>query len=304
MEGLLRESDGSEGASASERPDRASPRGCLRTQPGSRGEHFHSGNPSTYTGEAVFAVMALFRTESAPLAERVAAAVARMEAIRVPAAGPRGAAGALADRASDARVRHAPWPLREGVGLLAAEAITARLAAAAERAAGPSPRFRPSGGLRRSPSEGTPPERSPWPLPARGAFPEGPRRHRPLRRGRAGRGESASRLTPVTSASDPEGKDGRILALHPSTENYYARYQSCGRGESRGRRAWPVTWGRRPSATCRARPPAGGRASPPFPLSPPAAFTGRRSRLPRHARRPRPARKEQQRLSSRTTTAP
>jgi len=43
--------------------------------------HFHLGNPSLYTGEAIFGVMSLFLTSFAPLNERVASAIARMEAI-------------------------------------------------------------------------------------------------------------------------------------------------------------------------------------------------------------------------------
>ena len=46
-----------------------------------RSEHFHRGNPSLYTGEAVFGVMGLFLTDFAPLAGRVEAASARMRAI-------------------------------------------------------------------------------------------------------------------------------------------------------------------------------------------------------------------------------
>ena len=86
MEGLLRESEDLdvdlERAPAPERLDLRLARGFLRTQLFEyRSEHFHRGNPSAYTGEAVFGVMALFLTEFAPLSERVGAAVARMEAI-------------------------------------------------------------------------------------------------------------------------------------------------------------------------------------------------------------------------------
>ncbi len=42
--------------------------------------HFHRGNPSLYTGEAIFGVMSLFLTDFAPLPERVAAATARLDA--------------------------------------------------------------------------------------------------------------------------------------------------------------------------------------------------------------------------------
>lgn len=43
--------------------------------------HFHRGNPSLYTGEAIFGILSLFLTDFAPLAERVESAVARLEAI-------------------------------------------------------------------------------------------------------------------------------------------------------------------------------------------------------------------------------
>jgi uncharacterized protein (DUF885 family) len=43
--------------------------------------HFHRGNPSLYTGEAVFGLLSLFLTPFAPFAQRVDSAVARMEAV-------------------------------------------------------------------------------------------------------------------------------------------------------------------------------------------------------------------------------
>jgi hypothetical protein len=43
--------------------------------------HFLTGNPSLYTGEAVFSVISLFLHAFAPATERAAAAIARMEAI-------------------------------------------------------------------------------------------------------------------------------------------------------------------------------------------------------------------------------
>jgi uncharacterized protein (DUF885 family) len=43
--------------------------------------HFHRGNPSLYTGEAVFGVMSLFLTDFAPLPQRTEAAVERLRAI-------------------------------------------------------------------------------------------------------------------------------------------------------------------------------------------------------------------------------
>ncbi len=50
-----------------------------RWEYGSR--HFHGGNPSVYSGEAIFGVLALFLRPFAPLSERVDAAIARMDAI-------------------------------------------------------------------------------------------------------------------------------------------------------------------------------------------------------------------------------
>ncbi len=43
--------------------------------------HFFRGNPSLYTGEAVFGLMSLFLTDFAPLADRMQAATARMSAV-------------------------------------------------------------------------------------------------------------------------------------------------------------------------------------------------------------------------------
>lgn len=43
--------------------------------------HFQAGNPSLYTGEAIFGVIGLFLTDYAPAQERVAAAIERMHAI-------------------------------------------------------------------------------------------------------------------------------------------------------------------------------------------------------------------------------
>jgi hypothetical protein len=45
------------------------------------GHHFHRGNPSLYTGEAVFGVIGLFLTDYAPLDVRVEAAISRLDAI-------------------------------------------------------------------------------------------------------------------------------------------------------------------------------------------------------------------------------
>ena len=62
--------------------DRKVAEGFLRTQLWEfSSNHFHRGNPNLYTGEAVFGLMGLFLTDYAPIAERVNAAVQRMEAI-------------------------------------------------------------------------------------------------------------------------------------------------------------------------------------------------------------------------------
>lgn len=45
------------------------------------GRHFWGGNPSLYTGEAVFGVLSLFLTDFAPLGERIDRAIARLHAI-------------------------------------------------------------------------------------------------------------------------------------------------------------------------------------------------------------------------------
>jgi uncharacterized protein (DUF885 family) len=43
--------------------------------------HFHRGNPSLYTGEAVFGLISLFLTEYAPVEDRIAAAGERLDAV-------------------------------------------------------------------------------------------------------------------------------------------------------------------------------------------------------------------------------
>ena len=56
--------------------------GYLRTQISEfQSGHFHRGNPSLYTGEAVFGVMSLLLTDFAPVADRIDAAAARLAGI-------------------------------------------------------------------------------------------------------------------------------------------------------------------------------------------------------------------------------
>ena len=62
--------------------DRRMAEGFLRIQRWEyRSEHHHRGNPSLYTGEAIFGIFSLFLTEYAPVAQRVDAARARLAAI-------------------------------------------------------------------------------------------------------------------------------------------------------------------------------------------------------------------------------
>jgi uncharacterized protein (DUF885 family) len=67
---------------SAERLDRSLAEGFLRIQGWEyRSNHFQGGNPSTYTGEAIFGVLSLFLSPFAPLSERVEAATARLEAV-------------------------------------------------------------------------------------------------------------------------------------------------------------------------------------------------------------------------------
>lgn len=62
--------------------DRRLAEGFLRIQLWEyQSDHFHRGNPSLYTGEAIFGLMSLFLSDFAPLAQRVEAAMGRMAAI-------------------------------------------------------------------------------------------------------------------------------------------------------------------------------------------------------------------------------
>ncbi|HEV8469697.1 MAG TPA: DUF885 domain-containing protein [Candidatus Limnocylindria bacterium] len=93
--------------------DRALADGFLEIQRWEYGStHFHRGNPSFYTGEAIFSVLSLFLARSAPLAERVAAATSRMRAFPE----------LLAQAKANVRAAPAAWTeraLRECVGAIA-----------------------------------------------------------------------------------------------------------------------------------------------------------------------------------------
>ena len=65
-----------------EKIDRLLAEGFLKIQSWEyRSDHFHNGNPGVYTGEAIFGLMSLFLGAGTPVAERIEAAVARMQAI-------------------------------------------------------------------------------------------------------------------------------------------------------------------------------------------------------------------------------
>ncbi|MFN2146429.1 MAG: DUF885 family protein, partial [Anaerolineales bacterium] len=65
-----------------EKIDRTLAEGFLKIQMWEfQSDHFQRGNPSVYTGEAVFGLLSLFLTDFAPISERVESAVQRMEAV-------------------------------------------------------------------------------------------------------------------------------------------------------------------------------------------------------------------------------
>ncbi len=127
MEGLLRESAGLHVGpdGTHETVDKRLAEGFLRIQIWEHGsDHFHRGNPSLYTGEAIFGLLSLFLTDFAPVSERAEAATARME----------GGAALLEQGRENVRRAPADWTARairecegalafltEGIDLLAAE---------------------------------------------------------------------------------------------------------------------------------------------------------------------------------------
>lgn len=79
---LLSESSGLvlDALSLDEKHDVRLAQGALRIQDWELGaRHFHRGNPSLYTGEAVFGLISLLLTDYAPLRDRLAAAASRLE---------------------------------------------------------------------------------------------------------------------------------------------------------------------------------------------------------------------------------
>ena len=65
-----------------ERIDKRLAEGFLRIQQWEyQSNHFQRGNPSLYLGEAIFGVISLFLTDYAPTAERVEAAIERMQGV-------------------------------------------------------------------------------------------------------------------------------------------------------------------------------------------------------------------------------
>jgi uncharacterized protein (DUF885 family) len=99
---------------AMERLDKRLAEGFLRIQKWEyQSAHFQKGNPSYYTGEALFGVIGLFLTEFAPAEERAAAAIDRMQSV-----------GMLLEQCRD-NVRSAPvqWTERAKRECLGARAL-------------------------------------------------------------------------------------------------------------------------------------------------------------------------------------
>ncbi|HLN12071.1 MAG TPA: DUF885 family protein, partial [bacterium] len=150
MEALLRRLGTlpSERLSEAQTIDRRLAEGFLRIQLWeSDSHHFQRGNPSTYTGEAVFGIISLLQREFAPLEERLESAAARMEAIpallRTATAAVRTAPAAWIARA----IRECDGALAlfpAGIATLLAERGVEhpRASAAAERAAAAFAEFR------------------------------------------------------------------------------------------------------------------------------------------------------------------
>jgi uncharacterized protein (DUF885 family) len=71
-----------DGLSEAQRHDRELARGFLEIQLWENDSaNFHRGNPSLYTGEAIFSILSLFHRDSEPVSERATSAIARMRRI-------------------------------------------------------------------------------------------------------------------------------------------------------------------------------------------------------------------------------
>jgi hypothetical protein len=235
--------------------------------------HFHRGNPSLYTGEAVFGVMSLFLTPFAPLGERAEAAVQRMEGI------PR----LLEEGRRNVRTAPALWTERairecdgalaffgQGTALLAAEeGIAVRgFDTAAERAARAFAAFREhlDRELRHRPSDAYACGDEALALHLREGHFLSDDANEVARYAEAELAEARAHLAAHArdfGASSPEQALAGLDALHPPAELYYGRYQEVwdeARGVAEAQRL--VTW---PDAPIRYVPrPAWARAAAPY----------------------------------------
>jgi hypothetical protein len=235
--------------------------------------HFLRGNPSLYTGEAVFGVMALFLTPFAPLAERAEAAVKRMEGIpRFLEEGRRNVRGAPLPWTERA-IRECDGALAffgDGTALLAAEeGITVPgFAVAAERAARAFAAFREhlDRELRRHPSDAVACGEEALDLHLREGHFLRESADEIARYAEAELAEARAHLAAHArdfGASSPEQALAGLDALHPPAERYYGRYQELwdearAVAEAQGL----VTW---PDAPIRYVPrPAWARAAAPY----------------------------------------
>lgn len=238
MEDLLRRSArlDDEALTPLEEVDLRLARGFLRIQLWEHDSgHFHAGNPSFTTGEAIFGILSLFLSDFAPLDARMAAARARLEAVPTLLAQGRDrvrrAPAAWTERALD-ECTGAMKFLGDGIGRLTAGAPPGApaLRDAANRAAaafeGHAAWLR--GTLRQGPEEPVACGEEALALHLReGHFLEetteeiGRYARAELERARAHLAEHASDF----GAASPAEALVRLAELHPSPEGYYARYR-------------------------------------------------------------------------------
>jgi uncharacterized protein (DUF885 family) len=230
MRGLLASAPASDTApSRIEAVDLRLAAGFLRTRIWEyESRHFHMGNPSLYSGEAVFGVMSLFLTEFAPLEQRVRAAIERLQAIP-----------AFLGQAK-ANVRSAPpeWTmraihecdgalrfLREGVEMLARECGSAGpslvAAAAVAEAAFIDYRGYLSGDLLDEPDQRIACGDEAFMMYLRDGHLVRESPEDILAYARESLAEAAAEL----ASRAPETLAG-LQDLHPTTESYYAHYQA------------------------------------------------------------------------------